>query len=461
MNMAGIARPPKCGIRQLGRSAAVATLLLGLVAGPTLAAPAATAAVRDDPSALATPEVAPTNDTPPDLASEPEEAQGAPDPEPTLETATPPAPNPAPAPEQLGEEASPQIDTLRPIPNKRVGVIGKSGIDWDWDPADHPSQGSRAYQWGSLGDGTRTGTSNGVDVPLTYTSYDLHWFRNYTDKPLSLTKLKVTKPQGFRGKLDSSNCALPVKIPARGYAVCETAYSYAPGDPRSDKEAQLDFVTSTGITFDTTVILWGKSAGRPGDGGPNDPNRGSGTPKPAKGPFWDVPASHKFVKPITWMKTTKLTTGNADGSYRPAAGLTREAMAAFLYRKAGKPSFSMPKKRFTDVQPGHKFYREIMWMKAAGLSTGHADGTYRPSATLTREAMAAFLYRQAGKPKVTKPKPDFWDVRKGHKFYREITWMRAAGITTGNADGTYRAKQPVTREAMAAFLYRQAGSPRV
>lgn len=173
------------------------------------------------------------------------------------------------------------------------------------------------------------------------------------------------------------------------------------------------------------------------------------------GPFTDVPDTHRFFREINWMKSSGLTTGYADGSFHPQEGLTREAMAAFLYRQAGKPAFTMPSTGFTDVPLGHKFYTEIMWMKTNGLSKGYADGSYRPSVTLSRAAMAAFMYRQAGAPTVS-PMGYFTDVPASHQFYREIEWMRAVGITTGNADGTYRPSSPVTREAMAAFMYRQS-----
>lgn len=178
--------------------------------------------------------------------------------------------------------------------------------------------------------------------------------------------------------------------------------------------------------------------------------------------FADVPKGHKFYTPIMWMYGTGLTTGTKTASgiaYLPSDGLSREAMAAFLYRQAGSPSFKAPARGFSDVPKSHKFYKAIMWMKAAKLSTGYADGTYRPKDGLSREAMAAFLYRQAGRPSASGVL--FADVSSDHKFVREIKWMRSAGITTGYADGTYRPKDGVSREAMAAFLYRQAGSPAV
>ncbi|GAA1622087.1 S-layer homology domain-containing protein [Leucobacter chromiireducens] len=183
--------------------------------------------------------------------------------------------------------------------------------------------------------------------------------------------------------------------------------------------------------------------------------------------FLDVPKGHKFYKPIMWMYQTGLTTGvkNARGvSFLPSSQLTREAEAAFLYREAGNPSFKMPKQRFKDVGPSHKFYKPIMWMKAGGLTTGIKTKQglkFEPSWKLSREAMAAFLHRVAGKPGFT-AKNGFPDVKRGDKFYRQIMWMQSAGLTTGIKTDTgiiYDPKRTVTREAMAAFMYRNAGSP--
>ena len=52
--------------------------------------------------------------------------------------------------------------------------------------------------------------------------------------------------------------------------------------------------------------------------------------------------------------------------------------------------------RFSDVGTGHPFYREITWLADRGVTRGYADGTFRPSAAVNRDAMAAFLYRDAG-----------------------------------------------------------------
>ena len=112
--------------------------------------------------------------------------------------------------------------------------------------------------------------------------------------------------------------------------------------------------------------------------------------------------------------------------------------------------------RFSDVPQNHPFYEEITWLEYRNITTGWADGTYRPQDAVTREAMAAFFYRYAGKPDYVVVGPVFKDVPHDGALYREINWLRSSGITTGWADGTYRPSEPIHRDAMAAFIYRYA-----
>lgn len=183
--------------------------------------------------------------------------------------------------------------------------------------------------------------------------------------------------------------------------------------------------------------------------------------------FNDIRKGDKFYGSIMWMYAAGLTTGVKDGNrvnYKPRSTLSREAMAAFLYREAGSPEFTMPRHGFIDVPKDHQFYTPIMWMKATKLTTGVKTPqglAYKPQSPLSREAMAAFLYRSAGSPKVSGVA--FPDVPRKHKFYRAITWMEQSKLTTGvkQPDGTvkYLPLHKLSREAMAAFMHRQAGKP--
>ena len=172
-------------------------------------------------------------------------------------------------------------------------------------------------------------------------------------------------------------------------------------------------------------------------------------------PFNDL-AGNIFVKEITWMKTQGITTGYADGSYRPYDTVNREQMAVFMYRMAGSPAYNPPAvSPFADVPTNHYFYKEITWMKASGVSTGWSDSTFRPNEPVLRESMAAFMKRysaQVCSVDVSATK-SFTDTSNSI-FASQISWMGGAGISTGYSDGSYRPFETVTREAMAAFMYR-------
>ena len=172
--------------------------------------------------------------------------------------------------------------------------------------------------------------------------------------------------------------------------------------------------------------------------------------------FKDVPADYPFVNDINWLAQRRITTGWSDGTFRPNGSVERGAMAAFFYRMAGSPQFTAPSTpSFKDVPRDHPFYKEIEWMRARGITTGWSDGTFRPNDAVNRDAMAAFFYRFAGSPAYSAPAVSpFTDVSTGSQFYREIAWLANQRITTGWADGSFRPVQPIERGAMAAFLHR-------
>ena len=181
--------------------------------------------------------------------------------------------------------------------------------------------------------------------------------------------------------------------------------------------------------------------------------------------FADVAPSHPFYADIAWMRHTYVSTGWTTSTglvYRPSQAVTREAMAAFLYRAAGSPEFTPPAvSPFVDVSTGHPFYKAIAWMAASGISTGTTTASgayYKPGDPVSRDAMAAFLYRAAGSPAFTPPAASpFVDVSTGHPFYAAIAWMKTSGVSTGTVTASgayYKPADAVSREAMAAFIYR-------
>jgi len=120
--------------------------------------------------------------------------------------------------------------------------------------------------------------------------------------------------------------------------------------------------------------------------------------------FADVPATHPFYAAIQWMAESGLSTGSTNPAggkplYKPADSVSRQAMAAFLWRNAGEPPSGLPSAFFSDVTGG-TFFAPVQWMASSGLSTGSPNlpgkPLYKPGNSVSRQAMAAFLYRYDG-----------------------------------------------------------------
>lgn len=181
--------------------------------------------------------------------------------------------------------------------------------------------------------------------------------------------------------------------------------------------------------------------------------------------FWDVGEAHPFAEEIGWLIEEGITTGYDDGGYHPTANVSRQAFAAFLYRLdgnagGGQCSTSGPGP-FPDVPKSHPFCIEITWLVAQGITTGYGDGEFKPNASISRQAIAAFLFRYIHAldhhEDCLYQVEVFPDVKQGGGFCEPIRWMSQTSpepITTGYDDGTFRPSAPLTRQAMAAYLKR-------
>jgi Tol biopolymer transport system component len=215
------------------------------------------------------------------------------------------------------------------------------------------------------------------------------------------------------------------------------------------------------ISDDGSIVVFESWAGNllPGDGNGREDAFVAwvGSP-PSIGPFEDVGGDHTFCVDITWAAGEGITGGFPDGTYRPGEAVSRQAMAAFLFRFAGEPPFDAPDTpTFPDVPASHPFYDEIEWLVSEGITGGLPDGTFGPTEAVSRGSMAAFLHRFAGEPPVDAPDaPTFPDVPTSHVFFDEVEWLVGEEIADGYADGTYRPAVVVSRGSMAAFLHRAA-----
>ena len=110
---------------------------------------------------------------------------------------------------------------------------------------------------------------------------------------------------------------------------------------------------------------------------------------------------------------------------------------------------------FTDVQPADWHYAAVNWAVEQGLMEGMGDGTFAPDAPLTRAMLVTMLWRQAGRPSVAAAAA-FTDLPAGAWFEAAVQWAAAQGVVAGVDAATFAPDAPVTREQLAAILYRYA-----
>ena len=146
-------------------------------------------------------------------------------------------------------------------------------------------------------------------------------------------------------------------------------------------------VSSTLAVYELT----GKSSGG------NSGSGGSGTPAPAepvKSPFTDVSADSPYAGAIRWAAERGIAAGKTAATFDPSGACTRGQAVTFLWRAAGKPEVSSGAV-FSDVAADAYCAQAVRWAASLGIVTGYADGGFHPNATVTREQMAAILFRFA------------------------------------------------------------------
>ncbi len=109
---------------------------------------------------------------------------------------------------------------------------------------------------------------------------------------------------------------------------------------------------------------------------------------------------------------------------------------------------------FTDVAAEAWYYDAVGEVVERGLMNGTGDYTFSPDTVLTRAMAATVLHSMAGQPEAGKTTP-FIDVAADQWYADAVQWAAANGIMTGYA-GAFRPDQPITREQLAAILYRYA-----
>ena len=110
---------------------------------------------------------------------------------------------------------------------------------------------------------------------------------------------------------------------------------------------------------------------------------------------------------------------------------------------------------FTDVKSGDWFYEAVQYVYDKGMMTGVSADRFAPASTTTRGMIVTILYRLENEPEVSGGSA-FTDVESGAWYADAVAWAAANDIVNGTSATTFAPNSPITREQMAAILYRYA-----
>ena len=116
---------------------------------------------------------------------------------------------------------------------------------------------------------------------------------------------------------------------------------------------------------------------------------------------------------------------------------------------------SCPSGRFTDLNRNRWYHEGVDYVVANGIMNGVSGQYFDPDGCVTRGMVVTILYRKAGAPAMKTASP-YSDVSANRYFSQAVAWAAEQGIATGYPDGTFHPNQPVTRQELAAFLWRYA-----
>lgn len=181
------------------------------------------------------------------------------------------------------------------------------------------------------------------------------------------------------------------------------------------------------------------------------------TETPSGTKFNDVSANDWFASAVDYVTGKGMMNGTADNTFSPKAHTTRGMVVTVLYRLENQPSTSAAS--FTDVASGAYYANAVAWANANGIVSGYGSGKFGPNDKVTREQLAAILYRYAQYKKYdvsgAKSLDGYTDAQSVSSYaVPALQWANAAGIVTGKSGSKLDPKGNATRAEVAAMLMR-------
>lgn len=177
----------------------------------------------------------------------------------------------------------------------------------------------------------------------------------------------------------------------------------------------------------------------------------------AGGTFTDVPATHWAAGAVAFVSSQGLLQGISADTFAPGQPMTRAMLVTALWREAGSPvvNYAMD---FDDVDEDQWYTEAVRWAASEGIVTGTGKG-FSPDAALTRESLAAILFRYAGGQADADQLGSYADGAGVSAWAREaMNWAVAQGLITGKSGGRLDPGGTASRAEVSAILMRYVQS---
>lgn len=183
------------------------------------------------------------------------------------------------------------------------------------------------------------------------------------------------------------------------------------------------------------------------------------TSTPCQVSFVDNPYGSQYFDAVHWLQWSGISAGYAgDNTFRKGRAISRGESLAFIHRYVAPEATGGTQSPFRDVPATHSFFDAVSWAVQEGIARGYADGTYRPSQSVTRAEFASLFHRTVGTSGQDASAVAFPDVSRDSSHREAILWMASQGLITGYADGTFRPDRQITRGEVAVIMHRYAST---
>ncbi|MBC8536136.1 InlB B-repeat-containing protein [Feifania hominis] len=183
---------------------------------------------------------------------------------------------------------------------------------------------------------------------------------------------------------------------------------------------------------------------------------------PWDNPFTDVSGDAWYYEAVKYVCLNGLMGGTGDTTFSPDISTSRSMIATILWRLDGSPDMENEPwgAPYQDVDADSWYGTAVYWARLRNVAGGYGNGTFGPDDIITREQLAAMLYRYAGQPPVPNLALVFDDADQVSDFAdNAMRWAVDAGIINGKGSGILDPQGRASRAEAAAMLMRFCQQP--